>query len=317
MGRIRFVAILACATLALTSASQAADAAEASRDTVIYYQKAKGFWHIRLRTDVSGSGLAFIGDTQDGGYLDLTTRSDSRIKQNIGLGIGPVMLNAGFSLNGKKPDGEFAVTSFGKYLSFHMGYSYSRSLSGTGIMNRSTELNIPSGALFHNAFQARLCYAVNGKRFSFPAAMNQSYIQKRSAGSLLIGVNAMAMGASSKPDGGWTMSDLDLDNINIGVGLGYGYNLVPFERMLIHASLLVSPSVFNKTWISTGGPKESLTGSVSMSFLGNFAAVYHFRKSCYIGAFASFNDLITVGDFADYAFKHMKSEAHIAVGFRF
>lgn len=317
MGRLKLVLIIAFAALAWVSGSQA-QAAEAAMDTVVYYRKARGFWHVRLRTDVSGSGMTYLGTLQNGELLYIDTKSDTRIRQNIGLGIGPVLLNAGFSLNGKKQDGELAITTFGKYLSLYLGYSYSNSMSGSGSINQGDPLAIPAGSLFNNALQARLFYAVNGKRFSFPAAMTQATIQEHSAGSILLSVNAMAMGALSDADSNWPLPDLNLDNFTFGLGIGYGYNLVPFERMLIHASLIASPSLLNRTRLGIGGPQESLRGSATMSVVGNFAVVYHFEKKYYVGAFASANDIIAIGGgSSNCVFEHMKSDAHIAVGVRF
>ena len=94
-------------------------------------------------------------------------------------------------------------------------------------------------------------YVLNGRRYSQAAAYNQSVIQRRSAGSLLLGVT-------------WYQSSFDYSNIdNFGfmivghgiyrakvhqanIGVGYGYNWVPLRGLVINAMAMPTINLYNR-----------------------------------------------------------------------
>ena len=94
-------------------------------------------------------------------------------------------------------------------------------------------------------------YVFNGRRYSQAAAYNQSVIQRRSAGSLLLGAT-------------WYQSSFDYSDINnagfmiIGhgiyrakvhqgnLGVGYGYNWVPLRGLVVNVMAMPTVSVYNR-----------------------------------------------------------------------
>ena len=94
-------------------------------------------------------------------------------------------------------------------------------------------------------------YVFNGRRYSQAAAYSQSVIQRRSAGSLLLGAT-------------WYQSSFDYDDIQNGVymiighgiyrakvhqanlGIGYGYNWVPLRGLVVNAMVMPTISVYNR-----------------------------------------------------------------------
>ena len=94
-------------------------------------------------------------------------------------------------------------------------------------------------------------YVFNGHRYSQAAAYNQSVIQRRSAGSLLVGAT-------------WYQSSFDYSDYqnilfilfshNVGkievhqanVGVGYGYNWVPLRGLVVNAMVMPTLSVYNR-----------------------------------------------------------------------
>ena len=98
-------------------------------------------------------------------------------------------------------------------------------------------------------------YLFNGKHFSYAAAYDQSVIQKRSAGSLMVG----AMFYHSHID--YATDDnadfiLLMDNIGrirqwqLSLGAGYAYNFVPAKGLLVSAMAMPMLTVYDrhKTW---------------------------------------------------------------------
>ena len=102
------------------------------------------------------------------------------------------------------------------------------------------------GSLYFNGY-----YVFNGRRYSQAAAYNQSVIQRRSAGSFLLGAT-------------WYMSSFDFSDVNnalfiilsnnvnriklhqANIGIGYGYNFVPFRGFVINAMAMPTLSVYNR-----------------------------------------------------------------------
>ena len=117
-----------------------------------------------------------------------------------------------------------------------------------------TELNFNSyGKHFGFDFIYQDAKNFNGWRFSYPAAFSQNYIQRRSAGSLLLAASAMGQHASVSMEHG-----VELKMTNIGIGAGYGYNYVPSPNWLIHISALPTFIAYSNTSMSIGGESVPL-----------------------------------------------------------
>jgi hypothetical protein len=98
-------------------------------------------------------------------------------------------------------------------------------------------------------------YVFNGRRYSQAAAYSQSVIQRRSAGSLLVGATWYQSSLDfSEPDNFAFMllSDytgcIKVQQANLGVG--YGYNFVPFRGFIVNAMVMPTVSVYNRVKVS-------------------------------------------------------------------
>jgi len=94
-------------------------------------------------------------------------------------------------------------------------------------------------------------YVLNGRRYSQAAAYNQSVIQRRSAGSLLLGAT-------------WYQSSFDYSDIDNAVfmiighgiyrakvhqanlGVGYGYNWVPLRGLVVNVMAMPTIGIYNR-----------------------------------------------------------------------
>lgn len=94
-------------------------------------------------------------------------------------------------------------------------------------------------------------YVFNGRRYSQAAAYNQSVIQRRSAGSLLLGATWYQ---SSYDYSDYQNIVLMLLSHNVGkikvhqanIGVGYGYNWVPLRGFVVNAMAMPTLSVYNR-----------------------------------------------------------------------
>lgn len=94
-------------------------------------------------------------------------------------------------------------------------------------------------------------YLFNGRRFSQAAAYDQSVIQRRSAGSLMLGATwyQSSLDYSERNNAGFVQMAGGIGRIKFhqfNIGLGYGYNWVPARGWLLNAMVMPTLSVYNR-----------------------------------------------------------------------
>ena len=121
-------------------------------------------------------------------------------------------------------------------------------------------------------------YAFNNRRFSYPAAFTQSYIQRRSAGSFLLAASMQGPRATIN----WG-HELYLKMTNIGIGAGYGYNYVPFQGWLLHISALPTFIVYSNTSMTLDDNKVPLKYHFPEVIITSRGAVVRQMKKTFFG----------------------------------
>lgn len=99
-------------------------------------------------------------------------------------------------------------------------------------------------------------YVFNGKHYSQDAAYNQSVIQRRSAGSLLLGASwyQSSIDYSDKLNGEFISAASGVGKIKVqqaNIGIGYGYNWVPAKGWLFNIMVMPTVSVYNRVKVTT------------------------------------------------------------------
>ena len=97
-------------------------------------------------------------------------------------------------------------------------------------------------------------YMLNGKRFSYAAAYDQSTIQVRSAGSFMIGVMwfRTALNYSARQNALFIQALGDIGRVTIqegSLGVGYAYNWVPVRNLLVNITAMPMVALYNRTKI--------------------------------------------------------------------
>ena len=110
------------------------------------------------------------------------------------------------------------------------------------------DLNAPASvaSLYLNGY-----YVFNGRRYSQAAAYNQSVIQRRSAGSFLLGATwyMSAFDFSDDKNCGMILLSNNIGRVKLhqgNIGVGYGYNWVPFRGLVINAMVMPTISFYNR-----------------------------------------------------------------------
>ena len=98
-------------------------------------------------------------------------------------------------------------------------------------------------------------YVFNGKRYSQASAYNQSVIQRRSAGSFLLGLSwyHSSIDLSDKLNSDIILASNRIGKIKVNqgnIGFGYGYNWVPFRNWLMNVMVMPTLAVYNRVKVT-------------------------------------------------------------------
>ena len=147
-------------------------------------------WTIKYRGNLSGADMRTTSVT-DGVQNRSRVTADCRGTLSMavayrGLGLGVAVNPAKFA--GKCKDFEYNLNSYSNRYGFDVVFLSSKTYHGYKAAD-AERIDIHKGQISQNALNLNFYYAFNYRRFSFPAAFSQSYIQKRSAGSWMIGAS--------------------------------------------------------------------------------------------------------------------------------
>ncbi len=156
-------------------------------------------------------------------------------------------------LLGKYEDYELNLNCYGRRFGFDVIYQDAKNFTGWHDQEGMARTELPDDKLKVQTLNLNAYYVFNNRRFSYPAAFSQSYIQRRSAGSFLLA--ASGMGQKTTLD--WEQG-VQLKMTNISLGAGYGYNFVPGKGWLLHISALPTFIVYSKTSMSFGDDRVPL-----------------------------------------------------------
>lgn len=274
-------------------------------------------WTVKLRGNLSGAKIETRGH-RDGTPYHGEVRSDYRGTMSVALSYRGIAL--GLALNpakiaGKSKDNEFNLNSYGNKFGFDVVLLSSKTYKGYaasgGVRSDVSKGMVSQGAVNINAY-----YAFNGRRFSLPAAFTQSYTQKRSAGSVMLGLSfdGQKTDIDANPAIGYDAVKLRI--VELGVGVGYGYNLVAGKHLLLHLSALPTFDVLVHSHISNGSERVNMGYSFpSAIFTGRGAAVYSWRNR-FAGATMVYN-FSAAGDDDNMLVKRDKWRVRLFYGFRF
>ena len=220
-----------------------------------------------------------------------TTISFGAVYRGLGLGLA---VNPS-KWSGVYKDYEFNLNYYSSRLSLDLSYQRSESLSGD-IERGNAMQRMESGDVTMKVLNLAGYYAFNHRRFSFPAAFTQSYIQRRSAGSWLAGISYQ--GGSIK-----TTDELKARNPNapdvriyvghLGIGGGYGYNLVVGKKWLFHLSIMPTFVVYNRNNMTVNDVRrEAQRMRFNMIFNERAAIVRNFSSRFFAGATLVMNNSV-------------------------
>ena len=220
-----------------------------------YIMRPQTKWTVLARINVSGAVIETEG-IDEGQYYKSKMEANSKATFSLGVGYQGVTLNLALNpakMMGKYNDYELNFNFYRRNLGFDVIYHDAKNFTGWYDQEGMDRVELPDGMLHVQTLNLNTYYAFNNRRFSYPAAFSQSYIQRRSAGSFLLAASGMGQHATLDWD-----QEMQLKITNIGLGAGYGYNYVPSQGWLLHISALPTFIVYSNTSMTFGDDRVPL-----------------------------------------------------------
>lgn len=274
-------------------------------------------WTVKVRENVSGAEIKTEGK-RNGVPFTGEVKTDFRATMSFAVTYRGISL--GFAINpaklaGRSKDNELNLVSYGNKFGFDAAYLSSKTYNGT-VTSGDRKIKVSKGMVSQNAINFNAYYAFNGRRFSLPAAFTQSYIQRKSAGSVMLGVSFDGQKVDIAPDEAINYDGVTMRIMDVGIGAGYGYNFVMGKHWLFHISTVPTFDVFVKSHISEGERRLNLSYHFpSVIITARGAAIYSWKQK-FTGATMVFTSS-SVGSRNKLHVMRDKWRMRVFYGFRF
>ena len=262
-----------------------------------YVVRPEGRLTLKVRMNQTGNSFHARGTVNDT-YCKADLKTSHKTTFSVagiyrGIGIGMAVNPAKWK--GIYKDYEFNLNYYSSRIS--LDFSYQRSTTLAGDIHRGDNLErLEADDLTLKVINLAGYYTFNHRRFSFPAAFTQSYIQRRSAGSWLAGISYQG-GSIKTSDELKTRNpnapDVHINIGHIGIGGGYGYNWVLGRKWLLHFSMLPTFVVYNRNKFTVNDERKvAKRMRFNMIFNERAAIVYNFSPRYFAGATLVMNNSI-------------------------
>ena len=285
-----------------------------------YVIRPEGKLTLKLRLNQTGNDFHAKGTVNDI-YSKADLKTSHKTTMSIGAsyrGISAAVAINPAKIKGVYKDYEFNLNYYSSRLSLDLSYQRSETLTGDIVGDRG-EQHLQSDDVTLKVLNIAGYYTFNHRRFSYPAAFTQSYVQRRSAGSWLAGISYQ--GGSIKTTDNLKARSPNAPDVRIyighlGIGGGYGCNWVPSRKWLLHLSLLPTFVVYNRNNMTVNDErKEAQHMQFNMIFNERAAIVYNFSPRYFAGATAVVNNSVFKDDAVTV--NQNKWRARAFIGMRF
>lgn len=282
----------------------------------IYMKRASERLRIKMNLNMSGSEIIARGIT-DGKDYKSTLEAQNKITVSLAASYRGLSLSLALNpakLAGKNKDIEINAIAYGNRLGADVVYQSSKTFRGTVDMG-NIHYDMPTGIVSQEMLRMNAYYAFNARRFSYPAAFSQSWVQRKSCGSLLIGFSFAGTRLRIHRDATLNNSETRLDMMHLGLGVGYGYNFVIKKKWLLHLSTVPQLVVFNRSRLFVDDTKEkSPYRFPNIITVGRIAVVRHFER--YFAGMSAVVNTMSVGDREELLLNQVKWRGRVFFGIK-
>ena len=277
-----------------------------------YITRPKTKWTLLGRLNVSGAKIEAEG-LENGHHFnsEMTADYKSTLSAQVSyLGFSVSMALNPAKLMGKYDDYELNFNSYGRRFGFDIIYQDAHNFSGWHEAEGQERIKLPADVLSLRTLNVNACYIFNNRRFSYPAAFSQSYIQRRSAGSFLLAASGQGQHGTVSGD-----QDMHFKMTNIGIGAGYAYNYVPSKGWLMHISALPTFIVYSNTSMTIGDTRVPLHYHFPEAIITGRGAIVRQWSNKFLGMSMVFN-FTNIGNEENLAFHNIKWRVRTFFGLR-
>ena len=277
-----------------------------------YIMRPRTKWTVKARFNLSGATIESEG-IENGQHFKSEMTADYKSTLSMGISYLGISLNTALNpakLLGKYKDFEINLNSYNNRWGFDFIYQDARNFKGWHETEGQSRLELPPEVLTLKSLNVNAYYAFNHRRFSYPAAFTQSYIQRRSAGSFLLAVSGQGQRAKTK-----AQYESLLNVTNIGIGAGYGYNWVPSRHWLLHISSLPTFTVFSNTSLTVNDERIPLKYRFPEVIITARGAVIRQFGNMFVGMTMVYN-FTNIGDENELSIHNDKWRTRLLVGLR-
>lgn len=274
-------------------------------------------WSLRFSVNYKENQMYGIG-TLEGEKVLASVHSRPELSQTFGVSYRDIGLS--FTINpasffGEKEDIGFGLSWYGQSMGVKLETNITKSFSGTVTVGE-TLYNIPKGSVDQFKTELSGYYIFNSRRFSYPAIINQGYVQKRSAGGIILKADAKWAMLHSEGFSHLGNTPLDINYFIVSAGGGYGYNYVFPRGVMLHASGTASLVLLNSSRFKVETFNKGMTfGFPDFVCSGLVGVVYPFGRS-YTGLFFSVTD-DSIGDSNRLLIEDLNLWGQVFYGIRF
>jgi len=279
----------------------------------LYVVRPKSKWVIKGRINFSIAEIGTWGMDQGQSFRSEMTAD---FNSTLSVAVGYRGLTAALALNpakllGHYNDYELNLQSYGTRLGFEFTYQDARNFKGWHQFDDGERMELPSDLLSLKTLHLNTYYVFNRRRFSYPAAFSQSYIQRQSAGSFLLGASAQGQWGAVSAD-----QEFEFKMANIGIGGGYAYNFVPARNWLLHISALPTFVVYSKTSLTFGDSHMPLKSKFPEVIITGRSSIVRGFGNKFVGLSTVFNYSNT-GSKENLSVQNTKWRTRLFFGVRF
>jgi len=279
-----------------------------------YLQRPDKRWNIRVGNNFSSSGISMMSKQTDYEYkaelnADLKVTAQVKVSYSglsLSLSINPA------SMKGRNTDWGINFNSSGRKFGADVTASISKTMKGLETY-AGKSYDLRTGDVQQRQLYATGYYAFNDRRFAYAAAFNQSYIQKRSAGSWLL---STAIYASTFTSEETIKEDNKLKHFDIAFGGGYGYNWVPYKGWLLHISGTPTLCLYSHSSLEMDGKYEKMKMHFPEFIIIGKGAIVYQHKNWFFGANMIYYTTVN-GDENKLQVLNTRWYARNFIGFRF
>ncbi len=283
-----------------------------------YISKLESKFSVKITSKITGTNVETI--TKDDNDIERKVHLDSKNSMKFSAKISYKSFIFGFSINpyaikhGKK-DVEYSLSHYAKRYGFDVVLQNNKTLHGHWEYGDNMRDTIPEGVVNQKAIYTDFFWTLNYKKFSFPAAFNQSYIQKRSAGSWLLGASFFTTKVKTNED--YTeKGELNLVNFSLGGGYGYNWVLGKNKKFLIHISSIPTIVVYDHTNFVVNDERANMEISFfKYNFTSRAAFTYNFNH--WFMSATAVSMLSSTGADTKIHLQNNRTQLKYTIGYRF